>query len=414
MSQDSNELFLKIESNKSNENPYANVNSQSKSHKKHHKRKKKHKLNLNYEDYEAYGNSQPHSHLLQLLSIFLICLFYTIVLKTKSNFLYNKYYHSLCLGLISLVDFLINRTQFNFVLEENDQTEKATQTLLDKPSSDFSDKDKNLTMKSFLSISFILSGVSFISELLVFYYLKNIRQEFRYNAGIGFSLLSIEFILIRMFYSYYYVKLDFINFLGLITLLVLTTTIALAFLNITILSLSVFISSLRFIKFYIFYEISNYKYVNVFRLILTSNVFDFIIGGVFAIVFLIKEESVFDSFRIFDFSMIILATICYYLNLKYFRDYDRYGISIASMVFPVLIIFDIFINNSRIELIQFVLVSIVSLGVTISYLGDKFVKGEECHHYGYHSGHQSRQDSGQQSGNYSGHQSESQEKPNLL
>jgi hypothetical protein len=96
------------------------------------------------------------------------------------------------------------------------------------------------------------------------------------------------------------------------------------------------------------------------------------------------------------------------------------------MVFPVLIIFDIFINNSRIELIQFVLVSIVSLGVTISYLGDKFVKGEECHHYGYHSGHQSRQDSGQysrqhsrqdsgqQSGNYSGHQSESQEKPNLL
>jgi hypothetical protein len=393
MSQDSNELFLKIESNKSNENPYANIACEIKSsHQKFHKRKKKHKLNSNYEDYEVYGNSQPHSHLLQLLSIFLICLFYTIVLKTKSNFLVDKYYHSLCLGLISLVDFIINRTQFNLVLEENDHTEKASETLLEKPSTGYPIKEKYLSMKNLIFVSFILSLTSFISELLVFYFLKIIRHEYGYNAGIGFSLLSIEFIFIRMFYSYYYVKLDFINFLGLITLLVLTTTIALAFLNISILSLSVFISSLRFIKFYIFYEISNYKFVNVFRMILTSNVFDFIIGGIFAIVFLIKEDSVFHSFKIFDFSMIMLATICYYLNLKYFRDYDRYGISIASMVFPVLIIFDIFINNSRIGLIQFVLVSIVSLGVTISYLGDKIVKGEECHHNCHHSGQLEKQE----------------------
>lgn len=376
MSQDSNELYLKIESNKTNENPYTDsVLIQKIIEKKNKRKSKKGELLLNY---ETYDNTQYHSHLLHLLSIFLVCLFYSIVLKTKSTSMIDKYYHSLCLGFISFIDYIVNRSQFNHVLEENDSIENNyKETLLEKHSID-SHQPKVRKKNNYISISFILALLSFFSEMLIFYFLKNIKYDFKYNAGVGFSLLSIEFIFIRMFYSYYDVSLDFINLLGLITIVSVTTTITLTFLNITLLSLALFISTLKFCKFYIFYILTNRQNLNLYRVILISNIFDFIIGGIFSIIFLIGDDE-YISFKIFDFSMIAIATFCYYINMKYFRDYDRYGISISSIVYPSLIFFDIFINNSKISLIQFVLICIISLGVTISYLGDKIIKQPNNH-----------------------------------
>jgi hypothetical protein len=414
----SSEFMLKIDTQKSGENPYdqkrsyythtlskpkfsnkdiqkSDIKSDSnqinlRCIKSHQKRKK----NLTPWFYEGKYAVPAHSHLLLLISIIFTCFYYIVILKIKRDFLIDKYYHSMCLGFVCLVDFLINREQYinkkgaNLISEEFDE-KSLRDSLLNKKEIDnqlnqsnlsnsqdfkfqkFQKNSKNLlSFIMFILYTILLGVLSFCSELLTFYLLNKTTFDLHFNAGLGYALLSIETIFIRFFYSVNDVKLEFINFSGLILLITFFIVNCIKYITIPLGGIAFLICTLRFAKFYIFIELATYKFLNMAKIILWVNLTDFFIGSFLTFIYLINYDK--HSLFIFsDFFLVLVATLFYYLNMKFFRDFDRYGISILSFVFPMMTIFDLFINHRRVNMFELVVILILTVAVVISFIGDK-------------------------------------------
>jgi hypothetical protein len=125
MSQHSSDLFLEYKTQKSNDNPYKTMkkadreinNPDAYFTKKHLKKKsvyKEHKMFSN-----MYNAVNPHSHLLLIFSVIFVCLFYTVILRMRHSFIVDKYFHSLSLVLICLIDYLINKDKYKIKFEED-------------------------------------------------------------------------------------------------------------------------------------------------------------------------------------------------------------------------------------------------------------------------------------------------------
>lgn len=409
----SNDLVLKIETQKSDENPYANDNSLDGSRPRGLSRKirklegmvqsRRNKIKNKYSRLkysEFYEVLSPHSHLLLLVSVVLVCLFYSTVLRIRENFLLEKYSHSICLGLICLIDFLVNRDTYSIsrgitfskVSDEYDKLSLTQSLLSSEEENNPGNKNyKVLTFKKFIIFTITLAILCFTSELFTFYLLNVTVQEYNLNAGIGFALLAFEIIMIRLHYSMNNVKIEFTNFLGLLLTFFIFIFISLSYLSLPLAGVAFFISMLKFAKFYIFMELNyshvygyrdpeNKKYTNnpdniLYIIILWVNVIDFLIGFILTFVYLIiNDEHSFFAFP--HFFLMLVASVCYYINMKYLRDFDRYGISIMALSYPLMIVFDLFINHRRVNFFELILILVLSVSIAISFVGDKLFKTE--------------------------------------
>lgn len=351
----------------------------------------KRKKNLTPWFYEGKYAVPAHSHLLLLISIIFTSFYYVVILKIRRDYLIDKFYHSNCLGFICLVDFLINRDQYtnnkgaNLISEEYDEKSLRSYLLNKKESDnqfnqskvsdsqDFTFQRNSKILLSFINFilyTILLGVLSFFSELLTFYLLNTTTLDLHLNAGLGYAILSIETIFIRFYYSVNEVKLEFVNFSGLVLLIIFIIINCIKYITVPTGAVAFLICIFRFVKFYVFIQLATYKFLNMDKIILWLNLIDFVIGSFLTFIYLIN----YDKHSLFIFSdlfLVMVATLFYYLNMKYFRDFDRYGISIMSFVFPMITIFDLFMNQRRVNLFQLIVILIITACVVISFIGDK-------------------------------------------
>lgn len=316
MSMSSNDLILKIETQKTNENPY------SKFHDENKKNKRRQVKQQSY--YKIYEPSSLNSHLLLIISIIFTCLFYSLILKIHKYFLFTKFYHSFSLGIICVIDYCMNKEYYTtFNNEQFDRGDLQEPLFKRKEFQTIGElRQRYMTNREVYFYSLIVGIVSFTTELLIFYLLSK-STHMGYNSAIGFSLLSLEYIMIRLHYSMEHVKLEFINFTGILIILFIFLYVSLQFLDITIATVGLFICVLKFIKFSVFLDMSKYNKISNDKVILGMHTVDFIIGMVIVFLYLLDN----DNHRLFNFSHIFIVgvgTTCYYLNIKYFRGLDRY------------------------------------------------------------------------------------------
>jgi hypothetical protein len=352
MSQHSSDLFLEYKTQKSNDNPYKTMkkadreinNPDAYFTKKHLKKKsvyKEHKMFSN-----MYNAVNPHSHLLLIFSVIFVCLFYTVILRMRHSFIVDKYFHSLSLGLICLIDYLINKDKYKIKFEEDhfksdenqDQNNDDDDNEYNKPLinhtteanlkiSDekklFMDLTPNTLKKRELIINCITLGViSFAVEMLTFYVLKITTDIFDKNCSIGFALISFEYIFIRFYYSMEEVRIEFLNFMGLLMIFGIFLFISIEYLSLPLGGVAFFISALRFLKFFLHVELNRFSESSNQIVFFYSNVVDFIIGCLcmfWSILFYNKRFSL--DFE--DVFLVMIASLFYYLNGKYFRYHDR-------------------------------------------------------------------------------------------
>lgn len=350
MSHPSSDLFLEYKTQKSNENPYKKIkkkdhyySSPDEAYLTKKQKKKmadiKHKMILN-----IYYAVYPHFHLLSIISVIFIGLFYTVIIRMKHSFMVDKYYHSLSLGLFCLIDYLINKEKYqtNFEGEEksSDYNSESSEDNVDykKPlianpeglESKLKSEDKFLAELAIIKIKKIemiiycisLGVISFSIEMLIFYLLKITTEIFDKNCSIGYTLISFEYIFIRFYYSMEDIKIEFLNFMGLLMIFAAFLFISLEYLSLPLGGVAFFVSAMRFSKFYLHLELNRFSNLDIQIIYLYSNIVDFIIGCVcmlWSILFYGKSFQVdFD-----DIFLVIIASSLYYLNGKYFRFYDR-------------------------------------------------------------------------------------------
>jgi hypothetical protein len=376
------ELVLKIESAKTDEYQYVYKPTPSPRGKKIYPRAGRKKIrNISkYKYSRIYDAVNPHSHLLLLISVVLVCLYYTVVLRVEQKFFIEKYYHSFSLGIICLIDFLVNRETFQTVKvseEYDNNVNNIKEPLLTVDSVSSSDiKNKMLTFKEFLFYVISLGIVSFTTELFTFYLLNETTLTYNYNASIGFALICFDVIMIRFHYSMQDVKIEFLNFLGLLTIFCLFLFISMTYLSLPLGGVAFFVSALKFAKFYLFMDLNNYSYLNLNKVVLLMNFIDFGIGCTIVFVELILYDYHLE-FIFSHFFLILVATLCFYINIKYLRDFDKYGMSIMALCFPLMIVFDLFINRRRINFPELLLIIIMTISVVFSFIGDKIWNEDE-------------------------------------
>lgn len=318
MSKSSEEFILNIQTQKTEDNPYIDNKSDNNSQYSRHS----HRRRIDNIKYYEPGNT--HSHILFFFSTVLISLYYCLVLRTERNFITEKLYHSFSLGIICLIDFSFSNSKPSEIQDERNSMKEA---LIEKSEkSTMTQNQSVLSNKEFLFFALTLGIISFCGELLTFYILNKATQSFNYNVVVGYALLSFEIIMIRLHYSMKYIKIYFINFIGTLMIFFVFIFISLIYLSIPLAGVAFLISFLKFVKFFFLMEIKDKSNQIQQRIILWLNVIDFLIGTTIIVISFISRESdksfhFYFTFR--DFMIILAASLCYYLNMKYFRDFDR-------------------------------------------------------------------------------------------
>lgn len=341
MSQQSSDLYLDYRSQKSHENPYKKFIRDKDTDrgayytKRHAKRRSLHHEHLLFNS--MYNAENIHSHLLVLFSVFFTCMFYSVVLRVKHTFIEDKYYHSICLGCICLIDYLINKEKYelnfrdeiflNYDMHNNNVNENELHHPLIQ---DIAEESKTISesLNQFKKRDLILYCISlgvlnFAIEMLTFYLLKVTTDVFQLNSSIGFALISFDFILIRFYFSMEDVRLEFLNFTGLLMIFATFLFISIQYLSLPLGGVAFFISFLRFSKFFLQVKFIHYSILEIEFIILYANLVDFLIGTLclFSEI-LFNHKTFFSNFE--DVFLIFIASFFYYLNSKYFRYNDRY------------------------------------------------------------------------------------------
>ena len=345
MSLPSNEMYLDYHTQKSDENPFKKSKLRNKDDS-HYKQKSIKKKSIQLNKFKMFSNMynsvDSHSHLLLIISVLFVSLFYIIILRVRQTYIVDKYYHSFCLGFLCLLDYLINREKYEIKMQKDYFTEYNEDSLFNqdykKPLINYTNEEQNnidkenklkldltpimIQKRDLLIYSITLGILSFSTEMLIFYVLKITTDVFERNSSIGFALISFEYIFIRFYYSMEEVRIEFLNFLGLLMIFASFLFISIEYLSLSIGGLAFFISSLRFSKFYLLVLLNKYSNLDYQLVYLLSNIVDFLIGCICIFSSIVFYHHTF-SIYFEDVFLMMSASVLYYINGKYFKYYDR-------------------------------------------------------------------------------------------
>ena len=246
-----------------------------------------------------------------LLGIINTSLYYGTISYIKKDVVSEKVYHSLSLGLIIIIDFLF----LQGTIKENKDNSISELLLRTEENNTNIENDNN----EYIFFIIIIGVLKFMTELNTFYLLE-MTIDLGKNVAIGLALTAIEYTMISFHYSILKIKIEFSNFLGFLSTLVIMIIIVVQYLNISMLGLGLVVSALRFLSYYLTIQVN--KQFNRKRVLIGYNFIDFILGILLFLIFffLKKEEILFDTLSI---CMIFLATSAYYITLRYFSQLDK-------------------------------------------------------------------------------------------
>lgn len=312
-SANSSELTLDIQENVQKLNPYANQ-SQKKINKR---RLTKKEIYTN-----IYEPIRINSHVLLLVSIMCICLYYSFLFRVHESPIQAKFYHSFCLGVICLLDFLINRDYYKTIpAHEEDQRSLNEQLLSTSEEKQHSTEKHSMSQKEFYCYSILLGILTFFSELLTFYLLFSSIQ-YHHNISIAFALLSLEYLFVRFHYSLNHIKIELINFLGILLIFIIAILISITYLNLNFALIGLLISVLRFFKFYIYVDLTKFQNPFVNKITIGLSCTDFAIGMFILLVYILQFDH-HEAFQFSHFFLVSVGTLAFYINIRFFTDFDR-------------------------------------------------------------------------------------------
>ncbi len=245
-----------------------------------------------------------------LLGVVFTSVYYGIISSIRKDVVSEKVYHSLSLGILVLFQIILphkQKTDFN--------KQALTEYLLETEEAGNYDIDNN----EYIFYIIIVGILKFMTELNTFFLLE-MTAEVGKNVALGFALTALEFTMVRFHYSMLKIKIEFSNFLGFLITFLDVILIVVMFLSISIAGLGLAVSALRFISYYIINQIN--RQFSRKRVFIGYNLIDFTIGLLlFILYFFTKSEMIlFDLVSIF---LIFLATVFYYLSLRFFSQLDK-------------------------------------------------------------------------------------------
>jgi hypothetical protein len=250
---------------------------------------------------------------IQIVSVILLCFFYTLLVKVKISPIEMKFYHSLSLGFLCLIDFLFNKDQYLQNINDGFDSE-VNETLLDSEV-----YMRDMSSKEVYAFSIIYGAICFLTELLIFLILS---YSVHYNNTLtnGFCLLALEAVVIRFHYSYSK-RVDFTSFVGILIIIVLVLYSDIKYFEyvyIKILAVAISLALLKYFKFVLYYELNKrFKQQSLGELTLYANTLDFALGMLLLLVYL-EQVNYNLRFNMYYCFIIFMGTLCYFFNVKFF------------------------------------------------------------------------------------------------
>lgn len=378
----SESLLLKIETQKSDvSNPYIDKKDIRETRQIESNTKLKEKVNT---------ENISSSLIVVIFLVLLYSIYYSLISKVLKYPYITKGYQSTFLFIIYLIDsyFEKGKNKKNYYVEiiheENEDEEESKENelkaslLLSNDSNDSNDNKKTYTntdetigitmynrslsfkKKSKKTIVFILilnGSLNFIIELLVF---QMINMHLKSNIGYAFSLLSVEFPLLRLFFffenSY---KFNLLSFTSCLIQILIVIYVSLNDLTMTSQLVLLGIIILKLVNFHIKLLLKSQNQ----RIILKYSIYTDLSLGLFIILYNFLLSNLFFNMTSLSFLIILLiSTVClyYYMKLNHFSTSFEY--CHFSMCFFVVGIFDLLFNDHFIDFICFfMMISMVVL-----------------------------------------------------
>jgi hypothetical protein len=343
MKSSSSELVLDIKTQKSGDNPY--------DYNKLYPMKQKNPKEAD----------QLKEIFIQIASVVLICFYYALIVKPKKSYIEVKFYHSLSLGIICLVDFLFNKDQYNINIKEEYDT-NLSQLFIEKD-----DSIRNMSTKELYIASLTYGSICFAIEILIFMILTY-SVHFNNTLTNGFCLLALEIIAIRFHKSYNNDNKDFMTFVGMAIVIFVFVYDDIKFFHygyIRMLLIALITAALKFIKFTLYYNLNRqYKMQSIIQTIFYANLFDSIMGVLILSIYL--YNATYFNFDLIYLSIIFMGAGCYYFNMKYFTSV-RFNPLTNALIYPIILIFDILINKDYFSIGNTFMSLFISLSVVLIY-----------------------------------------------
>jgi hypothetical protein len=254
-----------------------------------------------------------NNFLFHFFSVILIGIFYALIVRIRKNYLEVKLYHSFSLGILGVLEFIFNKDQFN--IHCNDSYDQG-EGLIEKE-----DKVRHMTNKEYYIFTTLIGVLIFTIELLSFFILKhNISHD--YNISVGYSLLVIELLLMKT-HSNFHKSKDVLSILGIIITLFIFLFVNLFYyhFNILIFIIAIIVGGLRYLKYYVMNEMNNtFKQFSINKSLIGMNIVDCLFGIIIFALYVMDNK--YFNFHIAIAFMVFFATICYYVNGKFFSNYQ--------------------------------------------------------------------------------------------
>lgn len=379
----SESLLLKIETQKSDiSNPYIDKKDIRETRQNESTQKEK----VNNENLSS-------SLIVVIFLVLLYSIYYSLISKILKYPYITKGYHSTFLYIIYLIDSYFEKGrnkrkyyQVEIIHEEYEDEEESKENelkaglLLNNNSNNLNnsnnnrkthtntDENRGINMNRSLSFKkkskktivfiLILSGsLNFIVELLVFHM---INMHLKSNIGYAFSLLSVEFALLRLFFffenSY---KFNLLSFSSCLIQILIVIYVSLNDLTLTSQLVLLGIIILKLVNFHIKLLLKSQNQ----KIILKYSIYTDLSFGLMILFYNFLLSNLFFNGTSLSFLIILLiSTVCFYFYMKLYNFSSSFEYSHFSMSIFVVGIFDLLFNDHFVDFSGFfMMVSMVVL-----------------------------------------------------